>query len=324
VTQIDFVLDLLDCPQCRQNRGLIGQRDDAAEYLACPQCEFWYPIRQEVFVLLPPDRVEGGFRRSLGPKVSPSVRRRARKALDAKSIIYSYYARMSELCAKFEVRDRDWVVDVGCSTGSLCSALRSEQGYFGLDISLRSVAFARRSTGEIYAQADAERLPLKTGSVPFFVSREVLEHLRDPLAGASELRRVGRRGVVETPNLDYPFLYDPLNYVLIRRGKRAKFGIYGYDHRELYDIAGWRDILARAGFLVGRESAIGTGLALNGSDMVWHALLSWREFDSLPRNGVHPQIAHRLFKVYDAAHRLDKRLYPRGCSQAYEVSAEHF
>ena len=271
-------------------------------------------------MLLPPERIETGFRRPLGPRVTPTLLTGSKRTLDMKAMVYSYYVRMSELRDQFGVAGQPLVVDVGASTGSFCAALTDEQSYFGLDISLRSLAFARRATGQLFAQADAQRLPIKQGSVPFFVSREVLEHLDDPFAGARELRRIGQRGVVETPNLDFPFLYDPLNYVLIRRGKRAKFGIYGYDHHELFDVAGWRALLQRAGFQVGREAPIGTGLALNGSDVFWHALLSWREFDSLPRNGIPARLAQPFFKLYAAAHRLDKPLYPHACSQAYEVT----
>lgn len=318
--ELDHVLHILDCPGCRQDRGLVAQRSEQAEYLACPLCEFWYPIRDEVFVLLPPERVEAGFRRKLGPSIAPTLTAAPKRTLDMKAMVYSYYVRMSELVEQFGVANQSLVVDVGASTGSFSAALTPEQSYFGLDISHRSLAFARRSTGQLFAQADAERLPIKTGAVPFFVSREVLEHLDNPFAGACELRRIAKTGVVETPNLDFPFLYDPLNYVLIRRGKRARFGIYGYDHNQLYDVAGWREILVRAGFQVGHEAPIGTGLALNGSDVFWHALVSWRHFDSLPRNGVPLRLARPFFKLYAAAHRLDKPLYPHACSQAYAVS----
>lgn len=317
---IDGVLEILDCPTCRGDQGLIVQEHAGAQYLACPLCEFWYPTQDEVLVLLPSERVAGGLRRPLGPAVPCKLQITERRSLDMKSVVYSYFARMHELCERFSLHGQELLVDVGCSTGSLSCALTPEQTYFGLDISIRSLVFARRATGQFFAQADAECLPLKTSSVPFFVSREVLEHLQDPAAGARELRRVGKRGVVETPNLDFPFLYDPLNYVLTRVGKRAKFGIYGYDHHELRDVAGWRALLQEASFHVEREAPIGTGLALNGSDIFWHTVSSWREFDSLPRNGVSPQLASKLFKVYERAHALDRRLYPYGCSQAYAVT----
>jgi SAM-dependent methyltransferase len=200
--------------------------------------------------------------------------------------------------------------------------LGAEQVYVGFDISLRSLVFARRATGRFYVQADAECLPVKSRSVPFFVSREVLEHLSDPRAGVRELARVGRSGVVQMPTLDFPFLYDPVNYLLIRAGSRAKFGIYGYDHHQLFNRAGWRDLLVNGGFHVEREAPIGTGLAVNGACIAIHSLFSWREFDSLPRRGVASRVARRLFPMYERLHRLDRLLYPFGFSQAYGVTSE--
>jgi uncharacterized protein YbaR (Trm112 family) len=320
ISPIDGVLQILDCPTCRREQGLVVQEHAGAQYLACPVCEFWYPIRDDVLVLLPSERVEGGLRRPLAAPVPCRMEVAEPRSLDMKSVVYSYFARMHELSERFSLHEQPLLVDVGCSTGSLSCALASGQTYFGLDISIRSLVFARRATGQFFAQADAERLPLKTRSVAFFVSREVLEHLNDPAAGARELRRIGRRGVIETPNLDFPFLYDPLNYVLTRVGKRAKFGIYGYDHHELLDVAGWRTLLEAASFRIEREAPIGTGLAVNGSDIFWHALSSWREFDSLPRNGVSPWLASKFFRVYERAHAIDRHLYPYGCSQAYGVT----
>jgi SAM-dependent methyltransferase len=264
--------------------------------------------------------VEGGLRRPVAAPVPCRMEVAEPRSLDMKSVVYSYFARIHELSERFSLHEQPLLVDVGCSTGSLSCALSPDQTYFGLDISIRSLAFARRATGQFFAQADAECLPLKSASVGFFVSREVLEHLNDPAAGARELRRIGRRGVIETPNLDFPFLYDPLNYVLTRVGKRAKFGIYGYDHHELRSVAGWRALLEDAKFRVDREAPIGTGLLLNGSDIVWHAVSSWREFDSLPRNGVPPSVARAFFKLYELGHSVDRHLYPYGCSQAYSVS----
>jgi hypothetical protein len=149
-----------------------------------------------------------------------------------------------------------------------------------------------------------------------------LEHLTDVHAGVRELARVGRSGVIQMPTLDFPFLYDPVNYLLIRAGSRARFGIYGYDHHQLFNRAGWRKVLVDGGFRVERESAIGTGLALNGLCIALHGVFSWREFDSLPRRGVSSTRARRLFPMYEYLHRFDRLLYPFGFSQAYEVASE--
>jgi uncharacterized protein YbaR (Trm112 family) len=319
----EALLDILDCPACRANAGLVPQADDSGSYLACRRCETWYPIQKEVIVLLPPDRNPGAQRRALAAAAPFRLQQLSASRLDMKAIVYAYYAAMSELCQHYDIGSAPMVVDLGCSTGSFSAVLRPEQVYVGFDLSFESLAFARQATGRFYVQADAQCLPIKTQSVPFFVSREVLEHLADPRAGARELARVGRAGVVQTPTLDFPFLYDPLNYVLIRGGARAKFGIYGYDHHELFDVAGWRELLVSAGLRVERESPIGTGVALNASCIAFHSVFSWREFDALPRRGVATSLARRLFPLYEALHRVDRALYPFGFSRAYGVVSQH-
>jgi uncharacterized protein YbaR (Trm112 family) len=317
----DCLLSILDCPDCRAEGGLVPQARGGAQYLACPRCEFWYPIEDEVPVLLVPARNPHGLRAPLEPVVPFPLQRRPARSVDFKALVYSYYARLHEFGSAFAVDREPVVVDIGCSTGSLACWLRPEQIYLGFDLSLPSLRFARKASGQFFVQADAERLPIKTGSVPFFTSREMLEHLGDPLAGASELRRIGQRGVIVVPTLDFPALYDPINWLLIRRGRRAKFGIFGYGHQELHDIAGWRSLLERGGLTIEGERPIGTGLWLNAFDVVWHSLYSWRDFDDLPRRGAPLGLARASFALRRTQHRIDRPLLPRrGASQAFAVT----
>ena len=290
-------------------------------YLACELCSFWYPIIDEVVVLLPPERNPQGLRQALREATPLRLERLPAQFVDFKALVYSFYAAA---CTS-SVRSSVWkmnrcVIDVGCSTGSLAAVLRPSQVYVGFDLFFGSLWFARRASGQFFVQADAECLPIKSRSVPFFTSREVLEHLDHPTAGVKELRRIGRRGVIVVPTLDFPFLYDPLNWFLTRRGRRAKFGIYGYGHQNLYDVAGWRQLVQDGGFDVERERAIGTGLWLNAFDVVWHSLYSWREFDSLPQRGAPITLARRIFALRRAVHRFDRPLFSGATlSQAYEV-----
>ena len=317
----EVLLSLLDCPDCLQGRGLVPQLHEDQTYLACGICHFFHPVRDEVAVLLPAARRSGGLRRDLDKTSDLGLERRPARFVDPKALVYSYAARVEELGRVCGLDDRAVVVDVGCSTATLSSWLRPEQLYIGFDISFDSLVFARRGSGQLFVQADAERLPIKTGALPFFVSREVLEHLDNPLAGARELARVGQSGVVVVPTLDFPFLYDPLNWALARLGRRAKFGIYGYGHKELADIAGWRALLEQAGFEVRRERPIGTGLCLNASDVAWHLLYSWRDFDALPRRAAPIALARSLRPLNRAAHGVDSKLLRGAVSHAFAVTA---
>jgi SAM-dependent methyltransferase len=273
-----------------------------------------------VVVLLEPDRNPEALRRPLGPSVPLLIARGPTTGVDMKALTYSFYERMDEFGASFDVHREDLVVDVGCSTGSFAAWLKPEQTYIGFDLSFESLRFARRASGQFFVQADAERLPIKSGSVPFFVSREVLEHLDDPVAAIRELCRIARRGLLVIPTLDFPLAYDPLNWILVRLNRHVRFGIYGYGHKQLHDIAGWRRMVEEGGFEVRRERPIGTGLVLNAFDVVWHSIYSWRKFDNLPRRSAPMRLASLVFPFWRATHQLDRKLLPNGgLSQAFEV-----
>jgi SAM-dependent methyltransferase len=313
------LLAMLDCPACRADQGLVPQAHDGQGYLACPLCRFWYPIRDEVIVLLAPERNPGGMTRPLGEPTQLEVERRPASYVDVKALVYGYYIPMHELGTAYGLHREPLVVDIGCSTGSLAAWLRPEQTYVGFDLSFESLRFARGGSGQFFVQADAERLPIKTRSVPFFVSREVLEHLTDQPAAVSELCRISNRGVIAVPTLEFPFLYDPLNWVLIRSGRRARFGIFGYGHLQVHDIAGWRRLVQDGGFEIATERNIGTGFWLNLTDAFLHTLYSWREFDGLPRRKAPIGLARALFPLEHAVHKLDGPLLSSTLSHAFEV-----
>jgi len=316
----DLFLSLLDCPACRQGRGLVPQRHANAAFLACSVCRFFYPIVDDVVVLLPPENNPRGRRGELREAQPFPIQRAAAHDVDMKALIYSFYARMNEFGRAFGVDTEPVVVDVGCSTGSFACWLAPEQIYIGFDLSLESLRFARRSSGQFFVQADAQRLPVKTQAVPFVVSRELLEHLDDALSGAREIHRIAQRGAIAVPTLDFPFLYDPLNWLLIRRGRKARFGAYGYGHQELHSIRGWRSLLERAGLRIRSERPIGTGLVLNATDVVWHSLYSWRDFDNLPRRGAPLGLLNPLAQFTRVAHRFDSKLLPgKALSHAFEI-----
>jgi uncharacterized protein YbaR (Trm112 family) len=166
-TPFDALLDILDCPSCRVNAGLVPQRFEGDDFLACRQCETWYPIKDEVIVLMPPGRTPGSRRARVEAATALSLEQLPARALDMKAVVYAFYATMSELCGRFDIGAEPLVADFGCSTGSFSAMLGAGQVYVGFDLSFRSLAFARRATGRFYVQADAECLPVKSRSVPF-------------------------------------------------------------------------------------------------------------------------------------------------------------
>jgi len=85
------------------------------------------------------------------------------------------------------------VLDVGSSTGFIADELaRSGGRTFGVDIDVPGLAAARRrfGAGVGFLCADGERLPFPDGSVDVVVLNMIYEHVVDPDAVVSELRRV--------------------------------------------------------------------------------------------------------------------------------------
>jgi ubiquinone/menaquinone biosynthesis C-methylase UbiE len=100
------------------------------------------------------------------------------------------------------------VVDVGCGPGALSEQLAGVVGaeqVGAVDPSEPFVAACReRVPGADVRRGGAEELPFETDSFDAAVAQLVVNFMRDPLAGASEMRRVVRPGgVVSAATWDY-------------------------------------------------------------------------------------------------------------------------
>ncbi|MCQ9708706.1 class I SAM-dependent methyltransferase [Streptomyces sp. BSP1] len=99
------------------------------------------------------------------------------------------------------LRAGDAVLDAGCGTGRALPALRAAVGaagaVLGADLTEAMLAEAvragRREAGALLL-ADAERLPLRTGTLDAVFAAGMISHLADPVAGVREWARVVRPG----------------------------------------------------------------------------------------------------------------------------------
>ncbi|MBM4201875.1 MAG: class I SAM-dependent methyltransferase [Gammaproteobacteria bacterium] len=153
-------------------------------------------------------------------------------------------------------RARGVVLDIGCADQRIEPLIPSGcDVYFGLDIPARTSAIYR-SRPDVYG--DAERLPLRDGSVDTVMLMEVLEHLPDPAAALHDVRRVLRPGgrlVVSVPFV-YPIHDAPWDF--------RRWTEYGL--RQMADAAGYRIVE-----LSHRGDAPRTGALLFNIGMAWEA-----------------------------------------------------
>jgi len=129
------------------------------------------------------------------------------------------YPELRDLLAR-SVR-QDWrCLDVGCGDGRTAGAFLSAHagGYVGVDVSGAAIGAARSRGLDARQIEDPARLPFDDSSYDAVTCLEVLEHLVEPLAAVTEMRRVLRPGgalVVTVPNIVY--WRRRLDYALIGR-----------------------------------------------------------------------------------------------------------
>ena len=153
------------------------------------------------------------------------------------------------------------LIDIGCGRGfylPLYAALGARVTGVELDAEARAIAELRsRGTDSRIVAARAEELPFDDASFDALVMSEVLEHLEAPAKALTEAHRVLSAGgilLVTVPHANYPFSWDPVNFVLertigrpIRSGPLA--GIWANHHR-LYRPSQLHDEVAGIGFTV--------------------------------------------------------------------------
>lgn len=99
-----------------------------------------------------------------------------------------------ELAALYRehVQSTDSCLDFGCGDGGTSGFILNELGgsYLGVDVSTNAVSLARQRGLDAQVIQDSSRLPYADATFGVVVCIEVLEHLFEPLAAATEASRV--------------------------------------------------------------------------------------------------------------------------------------
>lgn len=170
--------------------------------------------------------------------------------------------RAKLLVTQLNPQKNDVILDAGCGDGYYLFLL-SNLGDFnltGIDYLKKNVDDAKRQVKNKkikYLVGDISRMSFKTGTFNKIVLSEVLEHVDDDYKTLVELKRVLKKGgtlYITVPHWNYPFFWDPINYILqrvFRTHIKSGFwaGVWNM-HDRLYYAKELRSVVQKAGFKI--------------------------------------------------------------------------
>lgn len=174
--------------------------------------------------------------------------------------------RAKTIIKELELRNGDRVLEVGCGDGfylHLLSSIGLKLKLIGTDNDKNALLSARRNLPNdinlVYGDL-MNRLPFKDNSFDKVVMSEVTEHLPNDVKGLKEVLRVMKKGGIlclSVPHANYPFLWDPINWVLEKlTNKHIESGFFAgiwNQHLRLYTKLSIERSIKKAGFKVERS-----------------------------------------------------------------------
>lgn len=197
----------------------------------------------------------------------------------------AFAARAAIIFNEVEDRKPKKILDAGCGRGFYVRALSFFpfiKEVHGFDINDKYVTMARQSfeknlkpdSGQArmtykatisLQQASIYSLPYPDNYFEFIICSEVLEHLEDDKKALLELKRVLKKNgtlIITVPNQNFPFLWDPLNWALMKFFNTHipkhiwwLAGIWA-DHERLYAINHLKLLVKNVGFTLTKTEPV--------------------------------------------------------------------
>ena len=99
-----------------------------------------------------------------------------------------------DIVKRLTINPHGIILDVGCGTGIMVSALNKIRTAYGLDFSVDGIKFCRQRNLNRTALGNVMNLPFRDESFEVVTCFDLLEHFEDDLTAINELARVCKKG----------------------------------------------------------------------------------------------------------------------------------
>lgn len=144
------------------------------------------------------------------------------------------------------------VLDLGCADGFYSRTLAGRGAILtGVDNNESYLDTSKPGGNPLFKLADATELPFEDNSFDTVLCSEMLEHVTRDKAVIKEIYRVLKpsgRLLISVPSADFPFTYDPINFLLKKSGKHLPIGIWSFGHLRIYNAQDLKSLLEDVGF----------------------------------------------------------------------------
>lgn len=169
-------------------------------------------------------------------------------------------------------KDGDEVIDLGCGDGfylHLLGSLPLKLKLLGFEydnIVLKNAKKNLKNKKVKFLWGDIQRMPFNDNSLKKVILTEVLEHIPDDRKALTEIYRVLKPNgiiLITVPNWRFPFLWDPINWVLqnifgIHIGGTGFFAGIWARHLRLYKRDDLVRLIKKTGFKIEEEDELTT------------------------------------------------------------------
>lgn len=167
--------------------------------------------------------------------------------MDLRDLTYTYYLRRKNQKSLPQELLGSNVLELGAGLDNY-SVLFDYENYTAVDLDT-----SLKEHGFRFLCQDINDLQLGDEEYDYFIASNVLEHIKSPAKVLARLHAFCSHGgyIVVPVNGDFPFLYDPINWIRKRVSLPVcNFGIGGFGHVSLLTETEWEAIFKQQGFVI--------------------------------------------------------------------------